>query len=100
MLMYASVCVHYISVFPQPVYFHNVVLWMYTLCLFTQHSGTLFLWIFWPSFNGVLAAGNAQTRAIINTYFAMTASVFGTYIFSILFGKDKKITMVSVQSIL
>lgn len=70
----------------------------------TYHSdifsmiGTIFLWLFWPSFNGVLAAGNAQTRAIINTYFAMTASVLSTFIFSLLFDSKKKLSMVHVQN--
>ncbi|CAI8034311.1 Ammonium transporter Rh type B-B [Geodia barretti] len=61
--------------------------------------GTLFLWLFWPSFNGVLASGNAQTRAVINTYYAMTASVLGTFIFSLLFNRKKgKLSMVHVQN--
>lgn len=29
--------------------------------------GTIFLWIYWPSFNSVLASGAAQHRAIMNT---------------------------------
>lgn len=29
--------------------------------------GTIFLWMFWPSFNGALAAGDQQHRVIINT---------------------------------
>lgn len=35
--------------------------------------GTLFLWIFWPSFNSVLLDGAEQERAIINTYLALAA---------------------------
>ena len=32
--------------------------------------GTVFLWVFWPSFNaGAAAEGDAQMRAIINTYY-------------------------------
>lgn len=60
--------------------------------------GTIFLWLYWPSFNGGLAAGNAQTRAIINTYYAMTASVLSTFLFSIFFDRDKKLSMVHVQN--
>ena len=58
--------------------------------------GTIFLWLFWPSFNGALAAGNAQYRAIINTYFSMTGSVIATFAFSKLFSKDRKLDMVSL----
>jgi ammonium transporter Rh len=38
--------------------------------------GTLFLFMYWPSFNAALAAGPQQTRAIINTFCAMSGSVF------------------------
>ena len=41
----------------------------YTSDLFSM-VGTVFLWMFWPSFNGAAAAtGEAQHRAILNTYF-------------------------------
>ena len=30
--------------------------------------GTIILWVFWPSFNGLLAVGAARHRAVINTY--------------------------------
>ena len=54
------------------------------------------MWLFWPSFNGALASGNAQYRAIINTYFSMTGSVIATFIFSmILNGKNRKLDMVN-----
>ena len=36
--------------------------------------GTLFLFMFWPSFNGALASENQQQRVIINTTLAITAS--------------------------
>lgn len=36
--------------------------------------GTLFLWIYWPSFNSVLANGTGQERAILNTYLSLTAA--------------------------
>jgi len=36
--------------------------------------GTLYLWMFWPSFNGALAAGNAQHRVIVNTVLSISAS--------------------------
>ena len=36
--------------------------------------GTLFLWIYWPSFNSVLANGTGQERAILNTYLSLAAA--------------------------
>jgi ammonium transporter Rh len=39
--------------------------------------GTMFLFCFWPSFNGALGDGAAMHRAIINTYLAITSSVIG-----------------------
>lgn len=47
--------------------------------------GTLFLWCFWPSFNGALAADSAHLfLSYINTYFSLIGSVFGTYIFCVI----------------
>ena len=65
--------------------------------IITYHfKGTLFLWVFWPSFNGALAAGSGQYRAIINTYFSMTGSVIATFIFSIFLDGERKLSMVCV----
>jgi len=36
--------------------------------------GTLFLWMFWPSFNGALASEFQQQRVIINTVLAISSS--------------------------
>lgn len=36
--------------------------------------GTLFLWIFWPSFNSALLDGIEQERAIVNTYLSLAAA--------------------------
>jgi len=36
--------------------------------------GTLFLWMFWPSFNGALAGDFQQQRVIVNTVFAISSS--------------------------
>lgn len=44
----------------------------YTSDIFAM-VGTLFLWIFWPSFNSALLDGADQERAILNTYLALAA---------------------------
>jgi ammonium transporter Rh len=36
--------------------------------------GTLFLWMFWPSFNGALAIAYQQQRVIVNTVLAISSS--------------------------
>ena len=52
--------------------------------------GTLFLFCFWPSFNAGTAFGDARTRAIINTYISISASVVLTFTVSALVGKGKE----------
>ena len=64
------------------------------LHIYLFHAGTLFLWLYWPSFNSALASGNAQNRAIINTYYSMTGSVVSTFIFSSVFDSHRKLNMV------
>jgi ammonium transporter Rh len=42
--------------------------------------GTLFLFCFWPSFNGALGDGASMHRAYINTYLSISSSVIASII--------------------
>ena len=44
--------------------------------------GTLFLFAFWPSFNGALGSGTTMQRAIINTYLSIACSVIASIVVS------------------
>ncbi|MFH4976190.1 hypothetical protein AB6A40_002899 [Gnathostoma spinigerum] len=53
--------------------------------------GALFLWIFWPSFNGALGhPESARHRALINTYLSLVACTVFTFILSQLVDTEKK----------
>lgn len=56
--------------------------------------GTLFLWMFWPAFNGALCVSNAQERAIVNTLLSMCGSCVVAFIASHIFRREKKFHMV------
>ncbi|XP_073798469.1 ammonium transporter Rh type C-like 2 isoform X3 [Danio rerio] len=61
--------------------------------------GTLFLWMFWPSFNSAICNhGDGQHRAAINTYLALASTVLTTVAISSLFGKTGKLDMVHIQN--
>lgn len=51
--------------------------------------GTIFLWMYWPSFNGALSYGNAQHRAVVNTVLSLTASCIFAFIFSQFWRREK-----------
>ncbi|KFQ08769.1 Blood group Rh(D) polypeptide, partial [Leptosomus discolor] len=59
--------------------------------------GTLFLWVFWPSFNSVLAV-NDKSKAIFNTYFAIAASAVTAFVLSALITEDGKFRMAHIRS--
>ena len=58
----------------------------YNLWFQNLQIGTVILWIYWPSFNGVLANEDGQHRAYINTYISLIASTLTTFILSAMFG--------------
>ncbi|XP_056606858.1 rh family, C glycoprotein, like 1 [Triplophysa dalaica] len=61
--------------------------------------GTLFLWMFWPSFNSAIADhGDGQHRAAINTYIALASSVLTTFALSSFSQKHGKMDMVHIQN--
>jgi len=61
--------------------------------------GTIFLWMFWPSFNGGAAAtGDAQQRAVINTYYSLCSCVLAAFAFSALVTPTKKFAMEHLQN--
>ncbi|KAG9352331.1 hypothetical protein JZ751_020744 [Albula glossodonta] len=61
--------------------------------------GTLFLWMFWPSFNSAITDhGDGQHRAAINTYLALASTVLTTIAISSLFQKTGKLDMVHIQN--
>ncbi|XP_057401614.1 ammonium transporter Rh type B isoform X2 [Balaenoptera acutorostrata] len=61
--------------------------------------GTIFLWIFWPSFNSApTTLGDGQHRTALNTYYSLTASTLSTFALSALVGRDGRLDMVHVQN--
>ncbi|ESO06642.1 hypothetical protein HELRODRAFT_186399 [Helobdella robusta] len=60
--------------------------------------GTIFLWICWPSFNSGTAVDEGRVRAIVNTYYSLTASVITTFAISSLVDKKNRFNMVHVQN--
>ena len=60
--------------------------------------GSVLLWIFWPSFNGILAGHDAFHRAILNTFLSLLGSTSMTFIISSFFGHGKKLDMVDIQN--
>ena len=64
----------------------------------TAMVGTLFLWMFWPSFNGALASGDAQQRVIVNTFFSLSACCCTAFLTDNLIRPGRKFSMVSIQN--
>uniref|UniRef100_A0A8C6YIH5 Rh family B glycoprotein n=1 Tax=Naja naja TaxID=35670 RepID=A0A8C6YIH5_NAJNA len=71
----------------------------------TYHSdlfamiGTLFLWVFWPSFNSAVTAhGDDQQRTVMNTYFSLASSTLATFAISALVNQGGQLDMVHIQN--
>jgi len=60
--------------------------------------GTLFLWLYWPSFNAGPADGNERQRAVINTVLSLSACTVVTFAVSAAVEKNNKLDMVHIQN--
>uniref|UniRef100_A0A8C2P7K7 Ammonium transporter Rh type C n=1 Tax=Capra hircus TaxID=9925 RepID=A0A8C2P7K7_CAPHI len=61
--------------------------------------GTLFLWMYWPSFNSAISNhGDAQHRAVINTYCSLAACVLTSVALSSALHRKGKLDMVHIQN--
>ncbi|XP_050786485.1 ammonium transporter Rh type B [Gopherus flavomarginatus] len=61
--------------------------------------GTIYLWLFWPSFNSAITAhGDDQQRTVMNTYFSLAASTLATFAMSALINGEGKLDMVHIQN--
>lgn len=62
--------------------------------------GTLFLWVFWPSFNSALTIkGDDQHRAILHTFIGLSSSTMTAFALSAVFNKRGKLTMADIQNV-
>jgi hypothetical protein len=60
--------------------------------------GTIFLWMFWPSFNGALCVANAQERAVLNTFLSLCGSCVTAFLASHIWRRERKFHMVDIQN--
>ncbi|XP_063276527.1 ammonium transporter Rh type B isoform X1 [Prinia subflava] len=60
--------------------------------------GTIYLWIFWPSFPSATTVHNsAKDWAVLNTYLALVASTIATFILSPVLSEESTPRMVQIQ---
>ncbi|CAG9832015.1 unnamed protein product [Diabrotica balteata] len=69
----------------------------YTSDLFAM-IGTVFLYIYWPSFNAIELEGSQKSMAIVNTYLSLAACTITAFAASMLLTHEKKFDMVHVQN--
>ncbi|XP_062394822.1 ammonium transporter Rh type B [Sardina pilchardus] len=61
--------------------------------------GTIYLWMFWPSFNSAITAhGDDQHRTAMNTYYSLASCTLATYGMSALVCHEGKLDMVHIQN--
>jgi len=61
--------------------------------------GTIFLWMYWPSFNAGLSADPLQqNRALVNTVCGLCGSCVVSFVASHIFRKEQKFFMVDIQN--
>jgi len=60
--------------------------------------GTIFLWMFWPSFNGAMTSDGRQMRATVNTVLSLCGSCVAAFIWSHVLRREKKFDMVDIQN--
>ncbi|NXP68761.1 RHL protein, partial [Chloropsis cyanopogon] len=58
--------------------------------------GTVFVWVFWPSFNSILA--KSKEEPVLNTYLALAVSAVSAFMLSALTSKDGKFRMAHIRS--
>ncbi|NXX31900.1 RHD protein, partial [Nicator chloris] len=58
--------------------------------------GTVFVWVFWPSFNSILA--DSKRKVVLNTYLALAVSAVAAFMLSALTSKDGKFRMTHIHS--
>ena len=61
--------------------------------------GTIFLWMYWPSFNaGPQASANGAHRAVINTLLGLSGSCLSAFAWSKYYRVEQKFSMVDIQN--
>ena len=60
--------------------------------------GTIFLWMYWPSFNGALASADGRERVVFHTIISLTNSCLFAFIFSRMVNNDEKFDMIHIQN--
>lgn len=61
--------------------------------------GTVFLWMFWPSFNAATTStGDSFTRAVVNTLISIAGSSISAFVTSYIVRKQKKFNILHIQN--